>query len=359
MTDERTVEPIYVKDAPAHDLSPTGPAIKAPEGMDNITVVQKTANFVPLDSKKRQATTGEKIHWGLTYIGGDWILNSAVGVSFTFLTARTEVGKKYLIKPASEALEWLCSLFVKNPETVKKGVSGGLNFLSIMVGGTVINPILTTLEGHKHKKTISKFFDTLFYGKDKVAQDPKFQEAYENIDKEPLKDTKSVWISRFIALAPLLVIASTPKAYEFMKSNDVPLIKHLNFDSISNFTRKTAEKIGIKPKRLMERFEVNPTTGKSISDWQALHDFAGFDYGLTILYAVLHAVTFPAVAKVRHDMRHKKAEQKEMAMLDVTPAAARLELPEPALTHEKPTAKISQMAYDQPLAQVQQAAQLS
>lgn len=255
---------------------------------------------------KAKSTPGKWGHWALTYLGGDWLLNSAVGVGFTYFTARTAFGKKYYVEPVSKGIKALLSPFFKQPETLEKAVSGGRDFLSIMVGGTAINPILTRLESHENKKAISKAIDTAIYGKDRVENDPKFQEAYDAIDKEPIKDMKSVWVSRLIALAPLYAAATNPRSYAYLKHNDTPIIKYLSFDRISNFTRTTAEKIGIRPQKMMSTTMKNATTGETTSNWKALHDYIGFDYGLTVYYAILHAISFSAVAQLFQTRRENK-----------------------------------------------------
>ncbi len=258
-------------------------------------------------NSKAKSTPGKWGHWALTYLGGDWLLNSAVGVGFTYFTARTAFGKKYYVEPVSKGIRAALSPFFKQPETLEKAVGGGRDFLSIMVGGTAINPILTRLESHENKKAISKAIDTAIYGKDRVENDPKFKEAYDAIDQEPIKDTKSVWISRLIALAPLYAAATNPKSYAYLKHNDTPIIKYVSFDRISNFTRTAAEKIGIRPAKMMATTMKNPTTGEVTSNWKALHDYIGFDYGLTVYYAILHAISFSAVAKLFQTRRDNKS----------------------------------------------------
>lgn len=258
------------------------------------------------NNDKAKSTPGKWGHWALTYLGGDWLLNSAVGVGFTYFTARTGFGQKYYVEPVSKGIRALLKPFFKQAETLEKAVGGGRDFLSIMVGGTAINPILTRLESHENKKAISKAFDTAIYGKERVEHDPKFQEAYDAIDKEPIKDMKSVWVSRLIALAPLYAAATNPRSYAYLKHNDTPIIKYLSFDRISNFTRTAAEKIGIRPAKMMNTTMKNVTTGEVTSNWKALHDYIGFDYGLTVYYAILHAISFSAVAKLFQTRRDNR-----------------------------------------------------
>lgn len=344
-----TVEPINER-----DLAPVPVADKARATAEDLDVVKAAdpSNKLHVPSyktgKSEHLTVGKRAHWFLTYIGGDWLLNSALGVSFAYLTSRTALGKKLYVEPINKGLGFVLSSFIKNEKTLEKVIGGGRDFFSIMFGGTMVNPILTYLEGHKQKKAISKSIDTLVYGKERVENDPDFKQAYDEIDHEPKKDNKSVWIARGFAVAPLWAATFFPKGIEFIKSNKIPVLKWVTGDNISNFTKSLSEKIGIKPKKMMETFEKNQTTGQKISNWQALHDLIGFDYGLTIYYAILHAFAFSAVAKHRHQNREdkktvattnhalKEAEPKEAVTVEN-------ELASPSHGHT-PHAKVSNVA---------------
>ncbi len=332
------------------------------------SVAQKNPHAVP-EIKRGQkggtSTPGKKVHWLLTYIGGDWILNSAIGVGFAYLTARTELGKKYYVEPINKGLGAVLSPVIKDEKTLEKVIGGGRDFFSIMFGGTMVNPILTRLENHKNKKAISKSIDTMIYGKDRVENDPRFKQAYDEIDLEPKKDTKGVWIARGIAVAPLWAATFFPKGMKFIQSNEVPVLKWVNADTISNFTRTTAEKMGIRPKKMIEAVEKDPTTGKLTSNWQKLHDYIGFDYGLTIYYAILHSMAFSWVAKQRHNKRDAKQEAQQKAIPTTVSNNANNEVqlgvaekPVAPQVAEIPTSQVNHIA-ERELMAAQQQAQLS
>ena len=285
----------------------------------NITVSESPANaqakpviVVELDKegkpKRHFVSIGERVHQITTYGGADWLLNSAIGVTFTFLVTRTKFGQRFFSEPAEWVFGKLFSPFIKNEEILKKSVNGGKDFLSIMLGGTLVNPIITQLEQHDTKKNMSRTLDNIVYGKDKVDNDPKFRQAYAEIDSEPVKDTRGVWISRAIAIAPLWAATFSPRMMKFMQSNEVPLLKYLNFDHISGLSQNIAKTIGLKPGKWMQETMLNKTTGESVSNWKALHGYIGFDYGLTIFYAILHAVSFNLVAKRLQTSRDAKAD---------------------------------------------------
>jgi hypothetical protein len=311
--------------------------ITAASGLNSTEPEALAPEAIAAADPKLHTTTGKKIHWGLTYLGGDWLLNSSFGVAFAYVASRTHWGQKHYTKPVNEFLNKIVEPLIENADTRKKVVGGGTSFLNIMFGGTVVNPLLTHLESHKQKKSISKFFDKLIYGKDRVENDPKFQQAYDAIDHEPKKDSKSAWLARFIALAPLIAASSTPKVNEFFKTTKLPVLGIISHDSISSFTRKTAEKIGIRPQKMMTETGLNTMTGKVTSNWQALHDLIGFDFGYTVYYALLHSAAFSAVAKL-FQTNHDKREERKAAQANV-PLPAREEIPNatPAAPQTAPT----------------------
>ena len=326
MTDSRTVEPEHISAPPLADMPRTAIAAAAPEQLFKSSV-RYDENGKPI---RHFISIGERIHGLMTYAGADWLLNSAIGVSFTFWGARTQMGQKLFTQPAEWAFGKLFSPIIKNPEILKKSISGGKDFLGIMVGGTLVNPIITSMEKHENKRSITQFFDRIIYGNKKVDDDEKFQRAYAEIDKEPVKDTSGVWISRAIAIAPLWAASFNPGVMKFLSSNEVPLLKHINFNNISKLSEKTAETLNIKPGNWLNKTMLNPTTGESVSHWKALHGYIGFDYGMTIYYAILHAVSFNAVANIKHKNKVKKDAHESPATLaskpstDVAPTASQI-----------------------------------
>lgn len=272
--------------------------------------------------KVRTETMGKKAHWFMTYAGVDWLLNSTVGVAFAFLTARTEIGQRFFGRPVEKGFSAVLKPVIKNEQVLEKAVNGGKDFLSIMVGGTVINPIITKFESHDTKKKITKSFDKLFYGSRMVENDPYFERAYQEIDNEPVKDTKGVWISRGMAIAPLWAATFSPRIMKFFESNNIPGLRLINFDHVSSFSKKLAGSVGIKPGKFMQQTQLNKTTGEVTSNWDALHRYIGFDFGLTIFYAVLHAVSFGLVAKKLEIRKENHELRKEMHSKSITVPAA-------------------------------------
>lgn len=285
---------------------PTRNPIPEPPGKaaDNAASPAKEASLEDFNDKKKNnfKTTGTKLHGWLTYGGVDWVLNSGFGVAFTMWGARTNMGKTFYTQPVQKVFRGIFRPLIKNEETLGKVAAGWNDFLSIMVGGTVVNPIITTMEKHKNKKAIAKAFDTLIHGKEKVENDPKFKKAYDEIDQEPVKNTRDVWIARGLAIAPLWFLAANATTRNFMKSNTTLKIpftkgKYLNFDTIAAGTKKVAEGMGIRPKGWWTETLLDETTRQPVSHWQALHNFIAFDYGLTIPYAITHAFWYNVLAK--------------------------------------------------------------
>ena len=326
------------------------------------------SNAEDCSKHEHHATAGTKAHWAMTYLGGDWILNSTFGVAFAYFASRTHFGREVYSKHVTDMFTSVAKPFIKTPETLSKVVGGATDFLNIMFGGTVINPLLTHLEKHENKKAISKKFDELIYGKERVANDPKFQQAYDEIDHQAKKDTKSAWAARFIALAPLIAASSTPQVNEFFKSNQIPLLKYINFDNISKFTRTTAEKIGIHPQKMIAETHLNSQSGKVTNNWQALHDLIGFDFGYTIYYALIHSAAFTAAAKIFETNHEKNVERRaEEAAHRVNATSALSEEFQPAQSAttaavenaEKPSTSVSNITEHARTVAVESTAQLA
>lgn len=244
----------------------------------------------PAKDGKEFVSAGKKIHNEITYRGVDWLVNSAVGVTFAYIAARTKVGKKYFSEPVAKGTRAIMRLFTKNPETIEKGAEGGMMFASIMAGGTAIIPVMMTLENKKNKKGIIKWLDEKWYGKEAVANDPKFQESYDAIDQEPHKSFGIGMASRFAALAPLIAITMTPSAHGFMGKQV--------YDRVANVSKWVSKKVGIKPSEEMLTPILNAKTGEKISNWDFLHHTIGFDVGLTFFYSFLHEAAYKAFAKL-------------------------------------------------------------
>lgn len=289
-------------------------------------------------------SAGERVHTAFTYGAMDWLLNSAVGVTFAMIVNRTKVGQKYIAEPVVWLAKQPLKLIFKNEQTLSKAANGGKDLLSIAVGGTAINPILTHLEKHENKRGFTESVDRVIYGNDAVDHDPKFKQAYKEIENEPVRDAKAAWVSRIISLVPVLAISSTPSAMKFFSSHEIPVLKYINFDHISGYSRGLANKLGIKPNAWMKQTQTDKTTGEVLSNWDTMHRLIGFDYGLTIFYAMLHAVTFGLVAK--HEKKDENVHKRDVAST-LSEAA-------PASTHAQ-----SLPSHHAPLNQVMQAQEIS
>ncbi len=261
-------------------------------------------------------STGEKIHNELTYRGIDWLLNSAFGVAFTYATQRTEIGRKLWSKPLKKAFVTVFEPIVHavggSKTALDKSAGYGVMFLSIMFGGTVTVPPLMAMENPKNKVPFIKRLDTWIYGKDKVENDPKFQQAYEEIKHQPKKDFKTGMKTRFIALAPLLAVTLYEPSHLFLK-------KHF-YDRIMRGTKFVGEKMGLGKTEYWAGKSVENIGSKTAEEaakipnnWQELHDTVAFDFGLTIFYSFLHEVAYKLFAKKNDDALNRKEAQKRAA----------------------------------------------
>jgi len=251
---------------------------------------------------------GWRVHNTLTYFGVDWILNSMVGVATTYFTQRTKLGNTVFTKPVSGFFKAILSPVLKG-DARNEGAKWGTMFASIMVGGFSIIPVIMGLENKERKKRMVKWFDEKIYGKEVVANDPKFAESYKRIDEEPEKKfSDGIW-SRLIAIAPLISAASWP-------TTNKPLIKYL-YDPIGDATKKVAKGIGIKPKSAywmdpklgaLEHIEGDPKIAKQWqSNWDFFHRTIGFDFGLTVFYAIFHEIAYKTLAAMGMKKEKKKA----------------------------------------------------
>lgn len=233
-------------------------------------------------------TAGEKVFDEITYRGVNWILNSAVGVTFNYVTTRRS---KYISEKITGFFRSGLRPFFKNTESLENGANWGSNFVSIMVGGFAIIPFIEALE--RNKKAVVKSFDKAIYGEEKVENDPMFKKAYEEIDREPEQSFSLGMVTRFMAIAPILAAVVTfpqqlNKVYNF-------------FGGISKWTAENI--LQIKATRLKNRV-LPGEDGKPINDWDWIHNKIGFDYSLTLVYAYLHEYLYKGFA----DLFGKKKE---------------------------------------------------
>jgi hypothetical protein len=266
--------------------------------------------------RKKFVSHGYRVHNEITYRVIDWLLNSTVGVAATYVAARTEAGQKYFQKPVSKLFEKVLSPILKDPKSLAEGAKWGTAFTSIMAGGFAIIPLVMVMENKERKKKIIRWFDEKIYGKDTVENDPKFKQSYQKIDEEPKKGFWTGMTARLIAIAPLITVASLP-------ATNKPLMKYL-YNPIGNLSKRLAAKIGITPGKMlvegaMEHPGGDPKLPKQFqSNWDFLHQTIGFDFGLTIFYAILHETAYKALAAVR---AKKHASSGEEAGAQQAPAA--------------------------------------
>lgn len=236
-------------------------------------------------------TAGEKVFDEITYRGVNWILNSAVGVTFNYVTSRTEFGEKRISAPMTGFFRRTLRPFFKNPERLRNGAEWGKNFVSIMVGGFAIIPFIEALE--RNKKAVVKSFDKAIYGEEKVQNDPIFEKAYAEIDREPEQSFGIGMVTRFLAIAPILAAVVTfpqqlNKVYDF-------------FGGISKWTAENV--LRIKATSLKNKIKPGED-GTKINDWDWIHNKIGFDYSLTLVYAYLHEYLYKGFS----DLFGKKKE---------------------------------------------------
>jgi hypothetical protein len=250
--------------------------------------------------KKEFVSTGWKVHNELTYRVIDWLVNSSVGVAFAYWSSRTPTGEKYFQKPVSNVFKKILAPALKNDvAAINEGAKWGTMFTGIMAGGFTIIPPMMAMENKNNKKKIVRAIDEKIYGKDAVENDPKFAECYENIEEEPKMGLGIGLASRVLAILPIIALATIP-------ATNKPLIKYI-YDPIAKASKWTAKKIGIKPskdmldplKGAMEHLDGDPKSPRQMqSNWDFLHRMIGFDFGLTLVYAVLHEAAYKGLAAI-------------------------------------------------------------
>lgn len=244
------------------------------------------------DAGKRKKTAGETIFNEITYRGVDFALNATFGVAFTYWTARTKSGQKVFGEKLYNFFEHSLKPIIKEEENLHKGASMARNFLSIMMGGTAIIPIIMALESNKQQ--IIQTLDKKIYGEDEVNNNERFSIAYDDIAHEP---QKGFWIgmgARFIALAPLF--------YAEVKHPDA--CKEFLHKPVGNVTKGIAEFVGIKGTKL-KNMKYTDVAGKTDSHWNFLHDTIGMDASLTFFYSFMHEWSYKGLSNMLHKEKHE------------------------------------------------------
>jgi hypothetical protein len=249
--------------------------------------------------KRSFVSAGEKIHkWG-TYFSVDFLLNATFGVLFWYGTEHTKLGQRLWSNPIKKGFTSLLEGSIKDAKSLEKSVDNGATFMSIIAGGMFTIPPLMALENTKNKKAIIKSLDEKIYGKDKVANDPKFQKAYDELGKEPKKGFWSGLLGRFAALAPLLWSVTNSKAR--------PVTYKYYLDKFAWASEKCAQGLGfgrdlsIKEIAEIERFakeaKKEPVLTEAQKRWKGIHNSIAMDVGFDWPYALMHMVTYTFFAK--------------------------------------------------------------
>lgn len=295
--------------------------------MDQATV-KKEEKTLPAPEKsaneKKFVSKGWKVHNEITYRGVDWLLNSTIGVISTYWTDRLTSGKKvaaHIDKYVGMALKPA----FKTEAGLVQGTTWFRRFLTIMVGGFTIIPVMMYMENKQRKKKMVHWLDEKMYGKDVVANDPKFEESYKKIEEEPKQGFWIGVVSRIIAITPIIAAATWP-------ASNQRLIKYI-YDPIARGTKWVSKKVGIKPGKMLmqgelEHLDGNPKGKKQWqSNWDFFHRTIGFDFGLTIFYAMLHEAAYKSLAamgmkKTKEDKKQKTAPAETAAAPAESPPAA-------------------------------------
>lgn len=285
-----------------HELSETGAAHAHDSSQlhkteDVAVSFTRTGYALPL-AEKPFKSIGRKITIGFTYGFVDWLLNGLIGVGYAYLGTRTELGKSYWSGPISgffrkhlsphilgdlaaltkeqQQSEEFKDRFDKANKKLNTSVRNGNIFVSIITGGMFTIPPLLFLERNSVQLKMTKFFDRIFHGKEKVENDPEFQKQYEEIETAPKKKFWTGMYTRFMALSPLLAILLFPPTEK--------IVQKIYFGPLAWLTKGAAEGVGIKPSEHMTT--VQP--GHEDTHWKFLHDAIAMDFGLGPIYAVMH-----------------------------------------------------------------------
>lgn len=293
-------------------------------------MIEQTPTKAPTstDEKPHKAppfhSIGYKVHNELTYRGVDWLLNSAIGVGFTYATSRTDTGKRLFSRPVSHAFETVLKPFIKDEATLKEGGKWGMLITSIMAGGTMIIPVMMALENKENKKAMIHKIDATVYGEAYNPEGHKFKQQDQAIDEESDKDFKSGMITRFAVLAPLIAMTTIP-------ATNRPVEKHL-YEPIGRISKAISKSMGIIPGNKMLQAEHEIVRGKEtlVSNWDFLHRTIGFDVGLTMIYSVLHEKAYKALSAFNHS-QHKHI-----------PEGEGIDSPAPRMPHEAESTMITQ-----------------
>ena len=304
----------------------------------------KTQNLIHLEKTKRQKTWGEKaFDWG-TYGGIALLGNEAASL---VITHQAKSGKGFL----GEWYTGFKNFFMEMkptkylPQSAKEYITEGrLPFLlTACIGGMLIVFPVKALEDRKGQ--LVRKLDTWRHGA-KAETEPHMVEAHEEMDKAPKQSWGSLWKGRAIT-----VVSATLADYAFGWSKSITgrLLKGTAAEKFASLDH-ISEQAGIGLPKLLKIKPEKQAIAKTISEeatW--LLTLSG---SLTVLFYV----TSKMFAKEGAENKERKAEKRAHATTNHTGSDETNEL---APTSATPSLKITRATYDQPLAQAQQAAQLS
>jgi hypothetical protein len=254
------------------------------------------------------STVGQNIHkWG-TYLSVDWVLNTALGVSFAYATKYTELGKKCWSEPITAGFTKALAPLIKDEVQLAKSAGYGNMFMSIIAGGMLTIPPLLLLENKGVKESIVKSIDKAVYGEERVESNPQLQMSYATMGEAPKKEFGTGMIARFAALAPLLAIVLIPAT---KKASNAAYFNHVEHSS-----EALARAVGLSEESLSH---VSPQD--AAEKWKFIHESIAMDFGLGLPYAGLHSFFCDKIAAIAG---HSKAQDAVRGQDVPPPEAVRL-----------------------------------
>jgi hypothetical protein len=320
-----------VEESTSPQTSPEAPVAKAPEAAP-----KKDSKFVSWGQFGK--------HWA-TYFGVDWFFNAACGVGFAYVSKFTKIGQTLWSGWVQKSWKWLLSKPVfskifKDDESLAYGVDVGATFNDIIIGGMTTIPVLKFLEKPSVNIGVTRWLDEKIYGKEAVANDPKFEASYEVMANAPPKDTWAGITSRFAALAPLLAWV-LPKGNDFRGFKTILEFRKTYFDDwIGSFSQKCWRKLGFSEASFKDgtKMENGELIKASAADkWNYVHNNAfALDFGLGWPYAILHSFFYNMFSGWR-GKPPEPATAPATAKTTATPEAT----PQTASVKPAPSAKVS------------------
>lgn len=313
----------------------------------------------PKDDKKRFVTFGETFQKWSTYLSIDWGLNYMTGVGFAMWGEYTKLGQNTWGWLVNKTANFLSKDVMKlEGEALKLGNKNFIRFASVIAGGMFTIPPLMILESKKVRKSMIQWYDKMYYGKDKVENDPKFAEAYAALDNVPKQGFWTGLISRIGALAPLLAAVWIPPLRKATHSQDY-------LDWVGKGSKHAYNAAGLTEERLFRK----QSPAERAKRWEFLHENSAMDFGLEPMYAVLHMIMYRGLAKMVGGHKEKANERKEHLVQQPSPgfvtvdeegvpSVTRFEEPKKAKADETPLPRIQQISRDEHMAQVSSIGQL-